>query len=128
VSVIDPTRTNRQPQVIGAKPAENVVFRVYHPPIPSEGTGVLEAADGSKATYRDFRITKCELWQDGSMVLHALTKLGEVPDVRPEARLGDKIESWMETIAAVVDPEGHIRGESIVLGPEAPEQAAVAIN
>lgn len=127
MAILDPNKP-RQPAVIGAKPAENVVFRVYHPPIPAEGTGVLEAADGSKASYRDFRVTKVDVWQDGTLVLHTLTKLGEVPDLRPEARHGDKIESWMETIAAVVDPEGHIRGESVILGPEAPEQAEGAIN
>lgn len=114
---MQPDRENRTPQMLGAKPAENVVFRTYHPPIPITGEE-LKADDGSVAQFRDFKIQKVEFAGDGSMVLHSVVKVSDVPDMRPEARLGDRIQGWMELIAAVIDPDGHIRAESIVLGPE----------
>ncbi len=94
----------RKPTLIGAQPAKGIVFRVYDPPKP--------LVDG-EAGHRDFEVTKIDVWNDGSIVLSRTIKIGEKPDLRPEARLGDKVEEWLTIIAAVIDHDGHLRAESI---------------
>ena len=101
------------PQLVGARVAENVVFRVYDPPADI-------ARDGVGQGFRDFKIASVDFGPDGTMVLHSVIKVSDEPDLRPDAPFGARIEGWSHTIAAVIDANGHLRAESIVT-PEAPD-------
>lgn len=130
MSVLSPEP--RKPKVLGMKPASNVVFRVYSPPrplLPEEG-GFWSPVGKPDVlhVFRDWKIQKVDFQVDGTMVLHSLVLVDSQPDLRPDAQFGDKIESWMELIAAVIDPSGHVRAESIVIGPEASESPEGGVN
>jgi hypothetical protein len=105
--------SKRRPELIGAKVADNTVFRVYDPPRDIAAGGVGEG-------YRDFKIASVDFGADGTMVLHSVVKVGESPDLRPKAPFGGKVEEWRHLIAAVIDSNGHLRAESIVL-PDSPD-------
>lgn len=103
----------RRPQLVGAKVADNVIFRVYDPP-----KDIAEGATGQG--FRDFKIASVDFGADGTMVLHSVIKIGEAPDLRADAPLGARIEEWSHLIAAVIDTNGHLRAESILV-PESPD-------
>lgn len=111
------SQTPRQPRLVGAKVADNVIFRIYDPPRPLGGTpGDWAVA----ATFRDFKIASVDFGADGTMVLHSVLKIGEMPDLSAGAEFGAKIEEWSHLISAVIDSDGHLRAESIVT-PESPD-------
>lgn len=112
-------RTKRAPQLAGVRVADGVAFRIYCPPMPLEDE-LAGGPDGKLYTFRDFKIASVDFGADGTMVLHSVIKTGEAPDLRPDAEFGAKIEEWTHTIAAVIDTEGRLRAESILV-PNSPD-------
>lgn len=68
---------------------------------------------------RDYDATKLEIGPDGSITLMKFEKVGEKPDLRPGAKIGDKVEEWRTTLLAVVGPDARLRAETVSLEEEA---------
>ena len=79
------------------------VVRVYDPPLP------IGPADGPG--FRDFDATKVEIAPDGTMTLSKIEQTGEELDVRS----GRMMQGYKATLLAVVDADGHLRAETIIL-------------
>jgi hypothetical protein len=60
---------------------------------------------------RDFEITNAAVNADGTLVLSLIRKVGEKPDLGPNARHGDKIEEYESTLVAIIGPDGRLRAE-----------------
>lgn len=121
--------TRERPELLGSTPAKNVVFRVYHPPLPLEATdsdGGRPAIEwrGEKFFYRDFVVQRVEFTQEGSMMLHSQ----HLVERKPDLERGGLVEAWMAIIAAVIDHEGHLRAESVVLPDQASEAGDGGVN
>lgn len=71
----------------------------------------------------DYDATKLDIGPDGSMSITKLEMVDEKPDLRPGAKIGDKVQGWKQTLLAVVGPDGKLRAETVSLelgaGPDA---------
>lgn len=66
---------------------------------------------------REFDITNAAVNADGTIVLSLIRKVGEKPDLGPNARHGDKIEEYESSLVAIIGPDGHLRAEGAPLPP-----------
>lgn len=87
------------------------VIRVYDPPADI-------APGGEGQGFRDFPAFKIDFTPGGDMVLYGMKYYGRKVDLKT----GREYDDARQTILAVVDPNGHLRAETVQV--EKPADAA----
>ena len=96
-----------------AQPLPGKRIRVYDPPLPLEhhpsAAGGPRPDGGVAYTFIDFDAQKIDVGLDGTI---SLTRV-EVGEERTDFQTGKPYRPVTTTVVALIDPDGHLRAETI---------------